>query len=101
MHSYCREESEKNPENFAGNVPFTPRNLLFNSNVFNYSGNELKLDKILNLIMEHNYFNSFNSDESRKKNFIENCKKKLFEEPKFKIGLNKSNKQKYFNLLIF
>jgi hypothetical protein len=55
MYYYCKEESKKFPEFFAGGVPFTPRNLIFDSNVFRYSYDDTSLENIILSLMEHNY----------------------------------------------
>ena len=59
VYTYCLEKSKKNPEYFAGDVPLTPRNILFDSNVFKYSGKDKKTENIILSILEHNYFNSY------------------------------------------
>ena len=100
MYYYCKEESKKCPELFAGGVPFTPRNLIFDSNVFRYSCVDSSLENIILSLMEHNYFNSFNNNYKQKKeNFINKCKEILYKKPNFDIVLKGDIKDKLFNIL--
>ena len=113
VHTYSVNKSKKEPENFAGNVRLTIRNLNFISNEYNLiKGGNKKLSKFLKNSLEYYYWNSISFSKNNKINikdekkeskikelFIKETTEKIIEKNESLIEIEETPNSKYINIL--
>ena len=103
-HMKAVQLSKLNTENFAGGIPFTSRNLLFISKEYNSKSmppsNNNEVAEFINSCLELYYINSFISPGYQKDEFEKIIKKTIKEKPKFKPDIQRSNFDKYKEIVL-